>query len=124
MQNARRGNALYEHRLAPPLSRGLFARRFARHFAASALLVLISLAVGMTGYMYFEHLPWRDAFVNTAMLLGGMGPIDPLKTDGGKVFAGLFALYAGLLFLVVAGLLLAPVVHRLLHRFHWEQSKK
>ena len=51
--------------------------------------------------MYFEHLPWRDAFVNTAMLLGGMGPVDPLKTDGGKVFAGLFALYSGLVFLVV-----------------------
>ena len=124
MRNARLGNAMYEHRLAPPLSRALFARRFAQHFAASALLVLISLAIGMTGYMYFEHLPWRDAFVNTAMLLGGMGAIDPLRTDGGKVFAGLFALYAGLVFLVVAGLLVAPVVHRLLHRFHWEQAKK
>ena len=115
---------MYEQRFAPPLSNRLFARRFLVHFAASQLLVVFSLAVGMTGYMHFEHLPWRDAFVNTAMLLGGMGPVDPLKTDGGKVFAGLFALYAGLVFLVVAGLLLAPVVHRLLHRFHWEQSKK
>lgn len=94
------------------------------HFAASAVLIFFSLAIGMAGYMYFEHLPWRDAFVNTAMLLGGMGAIDPLKTDGGKVFAGLFALYAGLVFIVVAGLLLAPVVHRIMHRFHWEQPKK
>ena len=115
---------MYEPRLAPPLSRRLFARRFLLHFAASQLLVLVSLAIGMGGYMYFEQLPWRDAFVNTAMLLGGMGPIDPLKTDGGKVFAGLFALYAGLLFLVVAATLLAPVVHRILHRFHWEQTRK
>jgi hypothetical protein len=114
---------MYEPRSAVPLSRSLFARRFAMHFIAAQLLVLFSLAIGMSGYMYFEHLPWRDAFVNSAMLLGGMGPIDPLKTDGGKVFAGLYALYCGLVFLVVAGVLLAPVVHRILHRFHWEQSK-
>ena len=115
---------MYEQRSTPPLSRRLFARRFALHFVASQLLVLFSLAVGMSGYMYFEHLPWRDAFVNTAMLLGGMGPVDSLKTNGGKVFAGLFALYSGLVFLVVAATLLAPVVHRILHRFHWEQNRK
>ena len=115
---------MYEPRLAPPLSRERFARRFAVHFAAAQLLVLFSLGLGMAGYMYFEHMAWRDAFVNTAMLLGGMGPVDPLKTDAGKVFAGLFALYSGLVFLIVAGVLLAPVVHRILHRFHWEQAKK
>src|SRR5258706_7363257 len=115
---------MYETRLSPPLPRKLFARRFALHFAMSQALVLFALALGMGGYMYFEHLPWRDAFVNTAMLLGGMGPIDPLRTDGGKVFAGLFALYAGLVFLIVAGMLLAPFVHRIMHRFHWEQAKK
>ena len=115
---------MYEARYAPPLPSRLFARRFLLHFAASQLLVLFSLGIGMSGYMYFEHLPWRDAFVNTAMLLGGMGPVDSLKTNGGKVFAGLFALYSGLVFLVVAATLLAPVVHRILHRFHWEQAKK
>jgi hypothetical protein len=115
---------VYESRSVPPLSRRLFARRFLLHFAASQLLVLFSLGLGMSGYMYFEGMAWRDAFVNAAMLLGGMGPIDPLKTDGGKIFAGLFALYSGLVFLVVAATLLAPVVHRVLHRFHWEQGKK
>jgi len=115
---------MYEQRHTPLLSRGLFARRFAIHFAASQLLVACSLALGMGGYMYFEHMPWRDAFVNAAMLLGGMGPVDQLKTDAGKVFAGVYALYCGLVFLVVAGMLLAPVAHRILHRFHWEHANK
>lgn len=115
---------MYEHRRIPPLSRARFVRRFALHFAAAQALVALSLGIGMAGYMYFEHLAWRDAFVNAAMLLGGMGPVDPLETDGGKIFAGLFALYAGLIFLIVAGVLLAPVVHRIGHRFHWEQSRE
>ena len=87
-------------------------------------LLLGSLALGMAGYMYFEHLPWRDAFLNAAMLLGGMGPVDPPKSDGGKLFAGLYALYAGLLILVTAGVVLAPVLHRLLHRFHWAEERE
>ena len=74
----------------------------------------------MAGYAYFEGLAWRDAFLNAAMLLGGMGPVDKLRTPGGKIFAGVYALYAGMVFLVVAGLILAPVVHRLLHKYHWD----
>jgi hypothetical protein len=114
---------MYEARSIAPLSRARFARRFARHLGVAFLLVLVSLAIGMAGYSHFEHMAWRDAFVNSAMLLGGMGPVDQLKTDGGKVFAGLYALYCGLIFLIVAGMLLAPVVHRVLHRFHWEQNQ-
>ena len=85
----------------------------------------VSLGAGMIGYLYFEPKDvntWPDAFLNAAMLLGGMGPVHTPATEAGKVFAGLYALYAGLVFLVAAGLLLAPVFHRLLHRFHWEQS--
>ncbi|WP_237050701.1 hypothetical protein [Luteitalea pratensis] len=93
------------------------------HFAAALAVLSLSLALGMVGYEYFEDLPWRDAFLNTAMLIGGMGPVDPPKTNGGKVFAGLYALYAGLVFLAAAGLVLAPILHRLLHRFHWEQDR-
>jgi hypothetical protein len=113
---------MYEPRGTAPLPTRHFIRRFLRHFAVALALVALSLGIGMTGYAYFEHLPWRDAFVNSAMLLGGMGPVDTPKTDGGKIFAGFYALYAGLVFLIVAGVLLAPVVHRIMHRFHWDQK--
>jgi hypothetical protein len=115
---------MYEPRSAALLPRRLFARRFAFHFAAAQLLVLFSLGIGMAGYRHFEAMSWPDAFVNSCMLLGGMGPVGDLKTDAGKIFAGLYALYCGLVFLIVAGVLLAPVVHRILHRFHWEAAKK
>jgi len=95
-------------------------RRMADHVALAAAIVGVSLLVGMWGYEHYEHLPWRDAFLNTAMLLGGMGPVDPLRTNGGKLFAGIFALYAGVVFLVVAGLFLVPVIHRIAHLFHFE----
>jgi len=113
---------MYETRADQPLPARAFARRVLRHGAAALALVIVSLALGMAGYMYFEHLPWRDAFLNSAMLLGGMGPVDSPKSDGGKLFAGCYALYAGLVFLISVGVVLVPVMHRLLHRFHWNQK--
>jgi hypothetical protein len=88
------------------------------------MLMGFSLGMGMAGYCYYENLGWLDAFLNAAMLLGGMGPIHIPVTPAGKLFAGLYALYAGLIFLVTASLLLAPVVHRALHRFHWEDTDR
>lgn len=115
---------LYEHRTAPPIPFRRFAGRVAKHLAVSTALILASLLLGMAGYEGFEGLPWRDAFLNSAMLLGGMGPVDSPKTDGGKIFAGLFALYCGLVFLVAGGIVIAPVFHRLLHRFHWLEESR
>ena len=83
-------------------------------------MLLFSLLAGMAGYVYFEGLAWLDAFLHTAMLLGGMGPVNALDTEAGKLFAGLYALYAGLVFLVIVGLMFAPVLHRILHKFHWD----
>jgi len=111
---------MYEGRRARPLPIGHFVGRMARHAAAAAGLILGSLAIGVWGYHIFESLPWLDAFLNASMILGGMGPVDPIDTDAGKLFAGAYALYAGLVFIAVAGLVLAPAVHRVLHTFHWE----
>lgn len=115
---------MYESRIQAPLPRPLFLARMARHAAAASALVLVSLGIGMAGYESFESLPWRDAFLNSAMLLGGMGPVDPPKTDAGKLFAGLYALYCGLVFLVTVSVVLAPVLHRALHKFHWKQDRE
>lgn len=114
---------MYEARNHPPIPRPRFVKRVLRHAAAALSLLLLSLMIGMAGYGYFEHLAWRDAFLNSAMLMGGMGPVDAPHTDGGKLFAGLYALYAGLVFLIVASLILAPIVHRVLHKFHWQEER-
>ncbi|HTT42198.1 MAG TPA: hypothetical protein VMG33_03945 [Steroidobacteraceae bacterium] len=114
----------YERRSEPPLSRALFLRRLLRHVLLACALLAVSLAIGMLGYQHFEGLSWRDAFENSCMLLGGMGPVNNPSTDAGKVFAGWYALYAGIVFLVVATTILAPVLHRLLHLFHADEHDK
>ena len=111
---------MYEDRHTPPLPRSRFVRRMVNQLGVAAVVVALSLFVGMWGYEHYEHLAWRDAFLNTAMLLGGMGPVDPPRSDGGKLFAGFFALYSGGVFLLVAGLFLVPVIHRIAHIFHFE----
>ena len=113
---------MYEDHKSPLLPRGRFLRRLAGHFALATSIVAVSLLAGMWGYMHFEALPWRDAFLNAAMLLGGMGPVDAPKTNDGKLFAGVYALYAGLIFLLGAGVLFAPIAHRLMHRYHLDET--
>lgn len=114
---------MYESKAHPPIPKAHFIRRVLVHFFAALALLLASLVAGMVGYEHFEDLPWRDAFVNSAMLLGGMGPVNAPLTNGGKLFAGIYALYAGLVFLVILGIIFTPVIHRLLHTFHWEQRQ-
>ena len=109
---------MFEHRSERRLSRRRFARRLLRHLLISTAIIAVSLAVGIAGYEHFEHLALRGAFLNAAMLLGGMGPIKTDLSPAGEVFAGVYALYSGLVFVVAAGVLLAPVVHRILHSVH------
>ena len=113
---------LYEGKKQPPVSRAHFVGRVGWHLGGAAVLLLASLAGGMLGYMEFEGLPALDAFLNAAMLLGGMGPVDAPRTPGGKFFAGCYALYAGLVFIVSAALIFTPILHRVLHRFHWDEK--
>jgi hypothetical protein len=113
---------MYESLKRPLLAPGLFLRRMARHGAFALGVLAVSLLVGMAGYAGFEHLGWTDAFLNASMILGGMGPVDLPKTEGGKLFAGAYALFSGLVFLGAASIVIAPLAHRMLHRFHWEES--
>jgi hypothetical protein len=112
---------MYEHRTEPLLPAALFYRRLLRHALLAAALMGASLAAGVLGYHLTEGLPWIDALVNASMILGGMGPVDQLHTDAGKIFASVYALFAGIVFLVTAGILIAPAAHRLLHRVHLDE---
>ena len=96
--------------------------RMLRHGAALIPLIVGALGLGMAIYHWVEGLAWSDSFLNAAMLLGGMGPVNILHTTAGKWLAGLYALFAGIVFLVVAGVMLAPVVHHVMHRFHMEDE--
>jgi hypothetical protein len=111
---------MYEHRNQPLVTRRTFLMRLARHAGLAVAVLAGSLGIGILGYHFIEGLPWIDALVNASMLLGGMGPVDTLHTSAGKLFASFYALYSGIVFLVVAGLLVAPVFHRFLHHFHLE----
>ncbi len=110
----------FEHRQESLLPRPLFLRRMARWSIAAGVVLVGSLALGVCGYHFIEGLPWIDALLNASMILGGMGPVDPLRSEGGKLFASFYALYSGLAIISIAGLLIAPLVHRLLHKFHLE----
>lgn len=111
---------MYEHKLEPLLSREKFLLRLAYHALFAFGIILGSLLIGVLGYHYLEGLSWIDSLLNSSMLLGGMGPVNTLQTYEGKLFASFYALFAGMIFLVVVGVLFAPIFHRFLHRFHLE----
>ena len=113
------GCFMYESKTQTPLPGAGFVRRLLFHVFLALGLLVASLGAGMLGYCRLERLSLLDAFLNSAMLLGGMGPVNPPATPGGKLFAGLYALYAGLVFLVTAALIFTPIAHRVLHKFHW-----
>jgi hypothetical protein len=115
---------VYEHRSHPVLSRRRFVVRLLSHAAFSIAFILVSLGIGIWGYEHYEHLALPDAFVNAAMLMGGMGPIDTQLSEPGKWFAGIYSLYAGLVLLVAVGVVGTPVIHRLLHRLHMESPEE
>ena len=115
---------MFEHRSKPLLPLPLFYRRLARSVCLGLLVIVFALGVGMVGYRAFEQMSWVDAFVNAAMILSGMGPVSTLQTGGGKIFAGCYALFSGLAFIAILGIIFAPVFHRFLHKFHEEEAKR
>ena len=117
------GVTRFERRGQPVASRRKFLVRMSIAIGLWLFLTLVGLAIGIAGYAFFEGMSFVDAFVNAAMILSGMGPMGELKTTGGKVFAGLYAIFSGLIIIIATGFVLAPVFHRVLHRFHVETSK-
>ncbi len=113
---------MFEHRSQSLLPRREFARRQIRHSVIAALVITTGWAIGVSGYMGFENMHFVDALLNAAMILGGMGPVDTLKTVGGKLFASFYAIFSGVGFIGATGILFAPVFHRFLHKFHIESG--
>jgi len=113
---------MYEHHGQPLLPFYLFIRRLIGSFLIALAFILLSLLLGAVGYHLTEGLPWLDATLNASMILGGMGPVDVLHTTAGKLFATFYALYSGIAFLTTAAILLAPIIHRFLHKFHYHND--
>jgi hypothetical protein len=113
---------IYEHRTEPLLPRRQFYRRLGRHALVALGLMAAALGLGVLGYHLTEGLPWLDSVLNASMILGGMGPVAVLHTPAGKLFASFYALFSGAVFLGMAGIVVAPIAHRLLHRLHLEEE--
>lgn len=114
---------MYEHRRQRLLTRTEFAIRVLRHVGISLAAVAVALGMGVAGYHYFDELGWLDSLLNASMILGGMGPVNPMTTAAAKLFASFYALFSGLVFVGLIAILLAPFVHRLIHRFHLEEDE-
>jgi len=114
---------MYEHHKQPLASRKVFARRLMLNGLIGLALLVVSLGIGMIGYHVLEGLSWLDSLLNASMILGGMGPVNPLKTEAGKLFASFYALYSGVILLASVGILITPIFHRFLHRFHLADEK-
>jgi hypothetical protein len=113
---------ILEHRHQPLAPLPVFLHRVLLSFGLAALLIGVSLAIGIAGYHWIAGLAWIDALLNASMILGGMGPVSDLHSDAAKVFASLYALYSGLVLIAVMGILLTPIAHRVLHRFHLDRD--
>lgn len=109
---------MYEHRHHPLLDTVEFVKRVFHHLLLAFLVIAVGLGIGVFGYHFLGELGWVDSLLNASMILGGMGPVDPLHTPAAKIFAAFYALFSGLVFIGVATLLMAPFAHRVLHRFH------
>ena len=114
---------MYEHHKQPLAKRSVFAKRLALNGIIDLVLLMVSLGVGMLGYHFLEGLSWIDSLLNASMILGGMGPVNPIHTTAGKLFASFYAIYSGVILLASVGILATPIFHRFLHHFHLAEDK-
>ena len=114
---------MYEHHKQPLASRKKFMQRLIKNGMIALIILAVSLSMGMFGYHFLEGLSWIDSLLNASMILGGMGPVNPLKTDAGKIFASFYAIYSGVVLLASVGVLVTPIFHRFLHHFHLAEDK-
>ncbi|MBC9796973.1 hypothetical protein [Sinomicrobium weinanense] len=115
---------MYEKRNEPPVSRKKFYRRLLKHFGVSSLVVLVSVGLGLLGFIIFEGYSPAHAFLHASILLSGLGLVETPQTNIGKLFVSLYGLYAGLVFLIAAGIVVAPLIHRLLHKFNYAEDEE
>lgn len=115
---------MYEHYKQPLAKRSVFAKRLALNGLIGLILLMFSLGMGMLGYHVFEGFSWVDSLLNASMILGGMGPVNPIVSVAGKIFASFYALYSGVILLASVGILAAPIFHRFLHHFHLAEDKQ
>ena len=113
---------MYEHHSRRLLPWPLFLRRAGRHLLFALALIAVAVGVGTLGYHLLDGLGWIDAFLNASMILSGMGPVDRMESDAAKLFAAIYALFSGLVFIAITGLVLAPWLHRLFHLMHMESK--
>lgn len=114
---------MFETRHKHLLPRKEYYRRIMHHAAMGVMVIIVSLGIGMIGYHTLEKLPWIDAFLNASMILAGMGPVATIQTNAGKIFAGCYALFSGIMLIFFLGIIFAPVIHRFLHKFHLEDKE-
>jgi len=114
---------IFETKNEPLLPHNLFIRRSLKHLILGLGVIFLSLIIGILGYRIIEGMSWIDALLNASMILGGMGPVGELHSDGGKFFASMYALFSGIVFLVTVGIIIAPLVHRFLHRLHVDSDE-
>lgn len=112
---------MFEQKTDDLLTRTAFLLRMGRSVGITVLIVAFSLAIGSAGYHYFEGIEWVDALLNASMILTGMGPVDDMHSVRGKLFATFYALYSGIAFLTIMAVMLAPMIHRAMHRFHLDE---
>jgi hypothetical protein len=115
---------MYERKHQKLLALHRFAGRLAVSFALAAAIVLFALGVGVFGYHGYANLSWLDALLNASMILTGMGPVAPMNTPAAKLFASAYALFSGVVFLSAMGIVLSPIFHRIMHKFHMDESTK